>query len=150
MGRLWTSCRKILSALFLTLHSKGRVHGLQKTWVDRWHLVSNGRSGYCRLTDYRWTVNPKFSDILYHKVTNENEKLSRQNVSTGCPQPMDYLVLIYFGDFLRHTPQSQPRWHSTVNLICNKVTIMLDKINEILKNEYFNSTTTLFLQVEAV
>ena len=48
VGRLWTSCRQILSALFLTLHSKGRVHGLQKTWVDRWHLVSNFTVGpYC-------------------------------------------------------------------------------------------------------
>ncbi len=34
VGRLGTSCRHILSAQFLAFHSKGRVHGLKKTWVD--------------------------------------------------------------------------------------------------------------------
>ncbi len=28
--------------------------------------------------------------VLYHIVTKENEKLSGRNMSTGCPQPMDY------------------------------------------------------------
>ncbi len=65
---------------------------LLSRWLFSIYSSGYGRSGYCRLTDHRWTVHPKFSDILYHIVTKENEKLSGQNMSTGCPQPMDYMI----------------------------------------------------------
>ncbi len=54
------------------------------SWVDCWHLVSFLQPIAGLLT----IGHPKFSDIL--SLTKENEKLSGQNMSTGCPQPMDY------------------------------------------------------------
>ncbi len=109
VGRLWTSCRQTLSTRFLSLYSKGRFYGLKKISDILYHIVSCQRGGVSNKPpwapgsdktrdqgsfgpftgglDLRGSLQP--AELI--KVTKENEKLSGQNMSTGCPQPMDYM-----------------------------------------------------------
>ncbi len=61
----------------------------KKPWVDRWYLVSK-----CFFS--KLGVGVRHQQVKYFLLCatpKENEKLSGQNMSTGCPQPRDYTVL---------------------------------------------------------
>ena len=62
------------------------------SWIIVERLGASCRHIFCPLSFLPSTarVGPMDSDTLYHILTQENEKPSGQNMSTGSPQPMDY------------------------------------------------------------